>query len=1150
MRLIGLRFIVGLLLLWSASSFSQTGNPFITNFKLPEGIDNQNWAIVQDKTGMMFFANRKGILTYDGTDWNFINQKDLAFDLAYEPQTNRIYAGCYNSYGYLEKDGFGNYGYNDISGEFSEVGAITRVFFDETDLYFYSDQTISRLAINDFDNRKIWRSEDKYPFTGITILKGEVYVNIKEKGLHVINKDSFKALPGGDLIDRDEIIFSIPYDQDQILIATDNSFLYLFDGTELTDYIIKDEEYIMESVLSGGIGLNDSEIALVTLTGGCMIIEKESGKTKFTLNYQTGLPDDEIYAIGKDHSNGLWLAHEFGTTRIDFTIPVWSYSSYPGLEGNLIAVIDFDTTIYVATSEGVYFLNEVKDYKEIEILVKKKDSSKPVDIRRTRQPAKRIELPPAAKDIRKDESKEAVEEEAKKGFLSRLFKKAAEEEEEDSVDKTPDQTPAGEVERDTPTPSTHASLNESVPVFTTKRTYALQSISHKFTKIENLEDKCRQMVRFRDQILVATNTGLYRIQNNEVTFIATYTYINCIHPSKQNPGLFYIGTPEGAFTVNYSQGDWEVNRNYFPADEPVYSIYEGSTGIWMGSETKVFRVSFSPDPGPDDVAVFFFPGEYAERVMVREINREPVFLLSTGSYVYEQESEELVKVDTILPSGSETYHYIFSEDGTSWVRCEDNWLSIFDLSDKAEFLTDYLRLFDGIQYIYSDADNNTWVIDGDNLISKIEYSETYDKEELFSVFFKSISTLAGMNFTITRSDFTGGDFPLEIKINAPYFIRSDLTQYQYLLEGLNQKWSKWKTEPVIDFDYLPPEAYTLRVRAKNILGTVSEEKTISFTIEPPFTKSAWFSILIGLGVILAVYVLIVIRERKLKRDKKILEHKVKVRTAEIEKQKQEIEAQRDEITIQKQEITDSIQYAQRIQDAILPPAELLEALLPEHFIYFKPRDIVSGDFYWVAHKDDKLVIAAVDCTGHGVPGAFMSMLGHSFLNEIVNNYKISQPGRILNRLRDTLKKALHQTGKMDETKDGMDIALCILDLSSKMIQFSGAYNPLFMIRNNEITELKGDRMPIGIHFDEKKSFTSHDLQLKKGDAVYLFSDGYVDQFGGLKGSKFKMEPFKKLLLEIHNESMEEQKEILDEELEKWRGDLNQVDDILVIGFKI
>ncbi|MDA3952342.1 MAG: tetratricopeptide repeat protein [Bacteroidales bacterium] len=256
------------------------------------------------------------------------------------------------------------------------------------------------------------------------------------------------------------------------------------------------------------------------------------------------------------------------------------------------------------------------------------------------------------------------------------------------------------------------------------------------------------------------------------------------------------------------------------------------------------------------------------------------------------------------------------------------------------------------------------------------------------------------------------------------------------------------------------------------------------------------------------------------------------------------------LTYQKKQITESIEYASRIQTAILPPGDYITRVIPEHFIVYKPRDIVSGDFYWITHKDGKTIVAAVDCTGHGVPGAFMSMLGFAFLNEIVNTNSDLNAGAILDQLRDYVKKSLHQTGKKDEAKDGMDIALCIIDAANGKLQYSGAYNPLYLIRNNDFISLKADRMPIGIHIIEKESFTNHELEIQKGDVIYIFTDGYIDQFGGPESKKYRLLPFKEMLMQITNKPMNEQKEILETEFAKWKGKFEQIDDVLVMGIKI
>lgn len=294
---------------------------------------------------------------------------------------------------------------------------------------------------------------------------------------------------------------------------------------------------------------------------------------------------------------------------------------------------------------------------------------------------------------------------------------------------------------------------------------------------------------------------------------------------------------------------------------------------------------------------------------------------------------------------------------------------------------------------------------------------------------------------------------------------------------------------------------------------------------------------------------------------------------EIVAQRDEIEAQRDIVLEQKeeieeihQEVSQSIDYAERLQGAILPKQDILKKDLGDFFVLFMPKDKVSGDYYWWSKVDDQLVITAADCTGHGVPGAFMSMLGVSFLKEIVNKEYITQPALILKKMRREIIKTLGQKGVAGEQKDGMDMALLSINKSGH-VQFSGANNPLYIVSKNDFTEqvpdakvfneggdatlfdLKPDKMPISI-YERMDNFTNVDLQLQKGEMLYMFSDGYADQFGGPKGKKFKYKPFKRLILENCHKPMKEQEAILKNAFENWRGDEEQVDDVVIIGLKI
>jgi serine phosphatase RsbU (regulator of sigma subunit) len=271
---------------------------------------------------------------------------------------------------------------------------------------------------------------------------------------------------------------------------------------------------------------------------------------------------------------------------------------------------------------------------------------------------------------------------------------------------------------------------------------------------------------------------------------------------------------------------------------------------------------------------------------------------------------------------------------------------------------------------------------------------------------------------------------------------------------------------------------------------------------------------------------------------------------EIKNKNKEITAKSEILTQQKKEITDSIVYASLIQKAILPSPEIISEHFVEHFILYRPCKIVSGDFYWFRQIKNLLFVVAADCTGHGVPGAFMSMLGISLLNDIVNRSNVNHPHETLNELRKRIKKSLHQTGQSGERQDGMDIAFCMIDLETNTVEYSGAYNPFYLVRNNELIEFKANRMPIGVYPKDDQDFVTTTINLQPNDKFYIFSDGYVSQFGGMNGKKFKTTQFREILIRHYDKSMTSQKELLEEALDGWQGEMDQVDDILVIGINI
>lgn len=375
-------------------------------------------------------------------------------------------------------------------------------------------------------------------------------------------------------------------------------------------------------------------------------------------------------------------------------------------------------------------------------------------------------------------------------------------------------------------------------------------------------------------------------------------------------------------------------------------------------------------------------------------------------------------------------------------------------------------------------------------------------------------------------------------------------RYKWQLVGVDEQPTSERSIDQATYTNLDPGEYTFKVWASNHDGVWNEEPAVfHFTITAPFWQKWWFiglAILIGIGIFQLISG---IRTRQLRKAKEMLEGEVRARTQEISEQNQQLEVAFMQLDEKNTAITDSINYAQRIQSAIMRPAKELDSrLMDRMFILYKPKDIVSGDFFWFMDADDKTFVTAADCTGHGVPGAFMSMIGITFLNEIVGKKHIYQPAMILNELRSSVLHALHVEG--EDNKDGMDISFSCIDWKRMKLEWAGANNPVVVIRDGVLHEIKGDKMPVGKHDNDEQPFTNHEFDLQEGDMIYMYSDGYPDQFGGETGKKFMARNFKRYLQSICNEEIMTQKAMLDQNIIEWQGTHEQIDDILVMGIRI
>lgn len=604
------------------------------------------------------------------------------------------------------------------------------------------------------------------------------------------------------------------------------------------------------------------------------------------------------------------------------------------------------------------------------------------------------------------------------------------------------------------------------------------------------------------------------IRDDEQTLISN----NITSIVKNKEGKFWIGglqgltlfDPETKIAKRFLRGK---NGNAYFKDNSIYSIYiDKADNLWLGTGSGL--VCFNP-----------------VKETVRDFKQlHPAFL--NIIYGILEDKQDVLWMST--------------DNGILSFNHKENSFRYFDTQDGLqgrEFI---------INACYGAPDGKLFFggLNGFNVFNPDEITFNNTPPQVvftdFSVLNKPYALPVSISY-INEIVLSYKDYFFSFDFASTDFTNNNKNIYEYKLEGFNENWVNIGNKHQVTFTNIDQGTYTLYVRATNNDGLMcNDPAAIKLIIEPPFWKTTWFYALCIMVTIFMIYLYIKYREQKLIKEKIILENKVEVRTMELKQEKLKVE-------LAHKDIKDSINYAKRIQEAILPLRDTISHYLKNYFILYKPKDIVAGDFYWfhALPEENAVLIAAIDCTGHGVPGAFMSMIGNEQLSKIINEKSISRPDLILNELHKGIRSALKQDQTQGETRDGMDIALCKVYMRENYIEFAGAMRPLWIVRNNELIEVKADKQPIGgLDADYRKPFTNNKVDVFKNDSIYMFTDGFADQFGGEKGKKFMLKNFLKLLLECNREKMSEQENILNEKIEAWKGPHEQVDDVLVIGIKV
>ncbi len=1089
-------FIVLISFCFYLTTFSQeTALPFITNY--PGDITGlmEIWSAEKDNRGIMYFAANGGILEYDGTWWQKILLPDQLLVRALAIDKNgRIYYGASGDFGYLEPDSTGKWQiislYKQIdTGLLKETPAVWNIHIKNDKVYFNALTSLIIYNSQEKENPfEIIRPPVKFLFS--FTIDTNIILNEYSQGLVIVDNDTVKQIPGASFF-KNQLIFSLlPYDNKGTWLVALWSKLYLFkpDFTDPSKTVIKPFETQAQYLFD-----------------------------KYSVYSGCKLPHNR-FAIGTG-TDGIAIIDEKGNL-IEYI------NQDRGLISNApISLNYFDNNLWVTTYKGISKI-------ELDFPVRMYDGRCGLN-----------DL--VINSCLADNSLFA-------GMASGVFVL-------DSLNN-PDYLH--------PVKFRQVKTNYY-------ETFALKPY---FDSVLNTEF-----------VIIGQSNGLeeYNTKTKKTTLIKDNVNVYSIEQSVLNKDIIFVGSVNNLLILkrNHKKHNWEIDTvSGFNAQIRKIAQYKNDLFLstFYNGIIVIKNILAEPDYdkiNPDFKIKFYkvFGGDTVYKDDFAFYARNKIFVTTfSGVFEYDEQKEDFVRSDydkyfygnlNLFYEAKETGD-IFTDLGI--VHPDGSIDSGFLRRKRVKIQTVfyksprwYLSTFSGI-VVYNDSAARFFKdtvkfkpliryvkLNGDSLVFAGNFSDK-NKKVLFTQ-----PENKKFVFTYDNNSVTFG-------FSAPYFLAEDSVFYIYKLEGFDKNWSAPSHNTIKEYTNLPEGDYVFKVQAINIFGRVSSVNEFAFSVKPPWYRTFWaymFYFLVFGGF---VYLIVKFNSRRLIRAKIRLERIVKERTAEINQQKEELKTQAEylqkankEITSQKEEIekahkkiSESIKYASRIQSAILPKTDILKKYFSDYFILYRPRDVVSGDFYWIKEINDFIIIAAADCTGHGVPGAFVSMLGVAFLNEIVRRKEVQSPADMLEQLRKEIKTSLKQTGKIDDNKDGMDIAIVVINKHTLQMQFAGANNPLFLIRNNELIVFKPTRNPVGIYFREKP-FKNQSIELRKNDLLYLFSDGFPDQLGAEKENRrFLLKNFKEVLLSVAKLEMKKQLRKLEEVLNKWKGNTPQTDDILVIGIKL
>ncbi len=889
----------------------------MTNIELGRQFsDSRINSIVQDGEETMLFATSRGLLKYDGSSWERIITPSPVLRVYHHRASNRVFVGMRSGAAEVIHSDSGSYRIKAIPG-FNSKQLFQHILGTEKEVYFVGESEVFKIDPNS-QNKAVQIPFPEKLISAAFFSGQSFYLLFYQEGLFELNSGKLKSVGNFVNMAEDQMLFSFDTENGTYL-GFENDAMYRFKNGSFYPIAQHLRTFITDNVLSDALLLNDSLMAISSLGGGAVVANIYTNRVNYRFDYGTGARDNEIFCLGRDEDDGLWLAYESGLSRVDLAQPIKNFSGYPGMEGSLTASLVVKDLLYVGTGNGVFVLKEATSKAEVDRMVdemmRRNEASENAREESDQQPMPQLSVEKQEKkeaDLieRYQENPEAVKEELSRKELRDLKKeirkqrkgnnKKDDEQPIDPVENTetevkPETVMSREPVASEPTSSSKAPSDSKVTsVSQTKNKTATEAKtgqgtglekSFLYRKINGIDVKCRQLLNFGDQVFAATGNGLYAIREGSSVNLTPGLYINHVSVSKSRNKLL-LATSNGVYELmRDASGRWIQTALSDSTPLVAYNVTQDANGtVWAGSDNGAYQFSSA------GVTFHSMPDGRNERVLVTNTGNKIHLLTPSGVFVYDPSSKKVSPSKIPEVPYSDRLEFVLGDKDMIWVRSDTAWHVIN--GKQFEPMLQYLRLFEDIRHLSTDKNGTVYIIDrGRNL-----YSVNGRKQGAatkFNIYIRQVSDANGQAFSLRMDKIESEGGVLVFNVAAPFYLKSTGqstgTEYQYRIEGHRNKWSNWSDKTVIEPGNFSPGDYVLEVRARNVLGEVSDIRTLVFSIPQPLLLRWYFILFYVLVLVGIVYGIIKYRERSLKETQRILEDKVAQRTADLAKAKDQAE---------------------------------------------------------------------------------------------------------------------------------------------------------------------------------------------------------------------------------------------------------------------